>query len=246
MHPDNRFVSLRYPHLNKNETTIVSAEPVAIDACNPSPCGPFSQCSQQGGRVSCTCLPNYRSSPPFCMPPLNECMNSESCSPQLACISQRCVDPCPNSCGRNATCNVINHSPVCSCPSGFGDPLITCLPRPVTSVTVQSDPCTPSPCGPYSQCRSVSGNPACACAENAQGSPPNCRLMCVQSSECQNDLACIQNKCADPCPGSCGVGATCSVVRHVPVCTCPQGMTGDPSYFCSPQPTARKTHSPTP
>lgn len=212
----------------------------AVDVCNPSPCGPFSRCEQTNGRVSCTCLPNYRSSPPFCMPPLNECTTSESCATNLACVNQRCIDPCPNSCGRGAVCNVVNRSPICTCPTGFGDPLIMCFSPPVANVTTQPDPCSPSPCGPYSRCQSVSGNAACACEENAQGSPPNCRLACIQSSDCQNNLACTRNRCVDPCIGSCGVGAMCSVVRHVPICTCPEGMTGDPFYFCTPQPTPRK------
>lgn len=215
-------------------------EPVTLDVCNPSPCGPFSRCQQADGRASCTCLPDYRGTPPFCMPPLNACVNSASCGPRLTCINQRCVDPCVNSCGRSATCNVVNRSPVCSCTTGFGDPLITCLPRPAANVTIEANPCVPSPCGPLSQCRQTSGYASCACEENALGLPPNCRFECVQSSECQNNLACVRNRCVDPCPGTCGVGATCSVVRHVPICVCPEGMTGDPSYFCSPLPPQRK------
>lgn len=47
-------------------------------------------------------------------------------------MNERCKDPCPGSCGNNALCNVVNHSPVCSCSHGFtGDPFSGCslIPR---------------------------------------------------------------------------------------------------------------------
>jgi hypothetical protein len=42
-------------------------------------------------------------------------------------LGQRCIDPCPGSCGHNAVCNVISHSPLCSCPQGlYGNPFEYC------------------------------------------------------------------------------------------------------------------------
>lgn len=57
-------------------------------------------------------------------------MNSE-CNSNLACINQKCRDPCPGTCGRNAQCKVVHHSPICSCGSGLtGDPFVYCFPAP--------------------------------------------------------------------------------------------------------------------
>lgn len=114
-----------------------------------------------------------------------------------------------------------------------------------------TNPCVPSPCGPFSVCQeNNSGFPACSCLANYIGSPPNCRPECSLNSECRSDQACIREKCADPCPGSCGNRARCTVVNHTPICTCFEAHTGDPFSNCYPrqEPTPkRKTnflHSP--
>lgn len=94
------------------------------------------------------------------------------------------------------------------------------------------DPCVPSPCGPNSQCRNIGDSPSCSCLKEYIGSPPNCRPECTINSECPSSQACIREKCRDPCPGSCGIGATCSVINHTPVCTCFEGYIGDPFTQC--------------
>lgn len=95
------------------------------------------------------------------------------------------------------------------------------------------NPCVPSPCGPFSQCRDVNSQPVCSCVQNYIGRPPNCRPECSINSECSPNLACINERCKDPCPGSCGFNALCSVRSHSPVCTCMTGYTGDPFSGCS-------------
>lgn len=75
----------------------------------------------------------------------------------------------------------------------------------------------------------------CSCISNYVGTPPNCRPECVVSSECGQDRACINEKCKDPCPGTCGIHARCQVVVHNPICSCPSGYTGDPFVSCSPE-----------
>lgn len=72
------------------------------------------------------------------------------------------------------------------------------------------------------------------------GVPPNCRPECSINSECPSNLACIRNKCTDPCPGSCGQGAVCSVTTHNPICSCPEGYTGDPFSYCQFKPPISK------
>lgn len=208
----------------------------------------------------CTCLSAYVGSPPNCRP---ECVVSTECPLTRACVNQKCMDPCPNSCGVNANCRIINHSPICFCNSGFtGDPFTACFRAPGMSCTsilnsvkifigvlyfhcqrcletslepsppVQRDPCLASPCGPNAICQNVGQTPACTCSPEYRGSPPNCRPECTINSECPSNQACIREKCRDPCPGSCGLNAQCSVFNHVPVCSCIEGYTGDPFSRC--------------
>lgn len=70
--------------------------------------------------------------------------------------------------------------------------------------------------------------------------PPNCRPECTISAECSSDKSCIQEKCIDPCPGSCGFGALCNVINHTPICTCPENFIGDPFASCQFSPSPRK------
>ncbi|VEN50381.1 unnamed protein product, partial [Callosobruchus maculatus] len=219
----------------------VVIEPAKIEPknpCQPSPCGPNSQCREVNGQAVCSCLPNYIGSPPGCRP---ECTVSSECASDKACINQRCSDPCPGSCGLKTACQVVNHSPICSCHPGFtGDPFTSCFPIPAPPpapiAPISINPCVPSPCGPNSQCRDIGGAPSCSCLETYLGSPPNCRPECIINSECPSNMACINQKCRDPCPGSCGSGAQSSVINHTPICSCPEGYTGDPFSYCQVKP----------
>lgn len=188
----------------------------------------------------------------------------------MACIREKCRDPCPGSCGIEARCNVINHTPICTCPEGYtGDPFTNCFPKPprkwsddrsvhssITSSTdlnfetknikciikysflavepvEADDPCNPSPCGPNAECN----NGICTCLPEYQGDPyRGCRPECVLNNDCPRDKACIRNKCLDPCPGTCGQNALCDVINHIPVCRCPDKMSGNPFVQCAPVP----------
>jgi len=93
--------------------------------CQPSPCGPNAACQVAGESPSCSCLPDFTGSPPNCRP---ECVSNAECASHLACISLKCQDPCPGSCGINAECRVVSHTPNCICVSGFsGDPFRQCV-----------------------------------------------------------------------------------------------------------------------
>lgn len=204
--------------------TLVAIEPVKTDPCNPSPCGSNTLCRDG----ICTCLSEYQGDPyTGCRP---ECVLSTDCTRDKACLSNKCVNPCPGTCGQNAECSVINHIPMCNCPSGYsGDAFISCriIERPVKTI-----PCNPSPCGPNSQCRAINEQAVCSCVPGYLGSPPTCRPECVTSSECPLNQACVNQKCIDPCPGTCGVSAICQVVNHNPICSCPSGTSGDPFIRC--------------
>ena len=113
-------------------------------------------------------------------------------------------------------------------------------PAPTPAPPAYINPCVPSPCGSYSQCRDIGGSPSCSCLSNYMGSPPNCKPECVINQECASNRACIQERCRDPCPGSCGSGAVCSVINHTPVCVCSPGYTGNPFTDCFPNPPPRK------
>lgn len=236
----------------------IEAPPTPQNPCNPSPCGPNSQCKEANGQAICSCLPQYISSPPNCRP---ECTVSAECAQNMACLNQKCADPCPGTCGLNAKCQVVNHSPICSCSPGHtGDPFTRCYPIPCKWPTLSTppknlsvefcfsappllqeqipyrNPCVPSPCGPNSQCQELNQSPVCSCLPTYIGTPPNCRPECTINSECSFVQACIREKCRDPCPGSCGTNAKCSVINHTPICACIEGYSGDPFSFCSPKP----------
>lgn len=198
--------------------------------CSPSPCGPNSQCREINNQAVCSCVPGFIGSPPTCRP---ECISSPECSLNEACVNQKCIDPCPGTCGINARCQVVNHNPICSCPQGqTGDPFTRCSIIIEEPPVVPANPCQPSPCGANAQCREVGGAPSCSCLPEFIGTPPNCRPECVSNSECANNLACINQKCKDPCPGSCGANAECRVISHTPNCVCVPGYEGNPFVQC--------------
>lgn len=93
-------------------------------------------------------------------------------------------------------------------------------------------PCSPSPCGPNSHCQAINGISVCKCIEGFTGSPPLCRPECVVSSDCSTATACVNQRCRNPCLGSCGLSADCTVVNHNPICSCRQGLTGNPFQAC--------------
>lgn len=102
----------------------------------------------------------------------------------------------------------------------------------LTSVKEKENPCVPSPCGPYSNCRIVNDHAVCSCDANYVGTPPACKPECIVSADCLQNKACINNKCRDPCPGTCGINAKCQVINHNPICSCPSNYVGDPFVRC--------------
>lgn len=195
-----------------------------LNPCHPSPCGANAECNNG----VCTCIENYHGDPYFgCRP---ECLMSSDCQQDKACVGNKCSDPCVNTCGRNAICNVYNHIPMCTCPQGFsGNAFFECTPVKDTEVM---NPCNPSPCGPNSQCREINGQAICSCILGYKGAPPTCRPECVSSAECTLNQACTNQRCIDPCKGTCGISAQCQVINHNPICSCPPALTGNPFSRC--------------
>lgn len=204
--------------------------PTPVNPCTPSPCGPNSICREVNEAPTCTCQDSYHGQPPYCRP---ECTSNEECSIQLSCINMKCKNPCEGSCGANAECKVVSHSPICSCSYGYtGDPFTGCSQTPL-QIEPPSNPCSPSPCGANAVCKERNNAGSCSCLDTYIGNPyEGCRPECVVNTDCPSNRACVNNKCADPCPGTCGSNAECQVVSHVPLCTCITGYTGDPFRYC--------------
>ena len=68
---------------------------------------------------------------------------------------------------------------------------------------------------------------------------PAIKPECTSDPECPDHLACIREKCQNPCfTTTCGVNAECRVTRHRAICYCKQGYEGDPYRICE----ERKQH----
>jgi len=108
--------------------------------------------------------------------------------------------------------------------------IISATPAPPTT---PSKPCSPSPCGINAYCHERFDTAICECIPDYRGNPyQGCQPECLVNVDCPKSQACIKNKCQDPCPGTCGVGAICTVSNHVPICSCPLPTIGDAFTLC--------------
>lgn len=97
------------------------------------------------------------------------------------------------------------------------------------------DHCNPSPCGQNSHCQNVNNQAICSCLPGYYGTPPACRRECAINSDCVNTKSCVNERCIDPCPGSCAPNyAECRVINHKAVCSCLPHYTGDAFVRCTP------------
>lgn len=196
----------------------------------------WHQCRLQNNAASCTCLPGMKGDPYIeCKP---ECTINQECPGHLACIDNKCKNPCPGLCGNHARCSVVNHAPPCSCDPGYyGDPFRACSFRttnpPPTEVV---NPCNPSPCGSNAICQKEIEQLLVNVYQNFWSPYVACRPECVVNSDCPSNKACQRNKCIDPCPGTCGINGVCTVKNHFAACSCLPGYTGDPFTACKLKP----------
>ena len=97
-------------------------------------------------------------------------------------------------------------------------------------------PCVPS-CGANSVCKVVQNKGTCMCLSGFYGQPElGCTPECLTNLDCDSHHACINQRCIDPCGNSCGILANCQVLNHIPICSCPDNMIGDPFRICQPAP----------
>jgi hypothetical protein len=217
---------------------IYEEPPVIItNPCEPSPCGPNSVCQINQKRPVCSCMTNMIGKPPYCKP---ECLVRTECPLDKTCVNSKCVDPCKDACGSNANCQVVDHTPTCSCKNGYrGDAFVECIKDEVPSLIEPRNPCDPFPCAPNAECSVYNGNKySCKCIYPYRGDPytSGCRPECVSDNDCSQHLSCMNQHCRDPCPGVCGRNAECTVVNHIPSCHCSRGMIGNPFDACKEEP----------
>ena len=63
--------------------------------------------------------------------------------------------------------------------------------------------------------------------------PFSAKPECTVDPECPDHLACIEEKCKNPCfTSTCGVNAECRVTQHRALCICNPGYVGDPYRIC--------------
>jgi len=63
---------------------------------------------------------------------------------------------------------------------------------------------------------------------------PSLDVGCSTNDECPDYTACENRQCINPCAykNPCAPTAHCRVVRHNPICTCPDGYVGSPTTSC--------------
>jgi hypothetical protein len=66
---------------------------------------------------------------------------------------------------------------------------------------------------------------------------PAVAVGCSDNDECPDYAACINRVCINPCAehNPCAPLAECRVIRHRVVCTCPDGLIGNPETSCRPR-----------
>lgn len=194
---------------------------------------------------------------------LAECQSDNECPYDRACINENCVDPClSHSCGRGAECKVFNHRAQCQCPAGTqGDPLLSCI----TGICHYNEDCADheacdrlnrvcrlvcdeDTCADSAICKGQQHQPKCYCPQGTTGnpfirctlllSPPDGQPECRSDSECPTQMACINQKCVNPCANEqvCKPDQECRVLDTSPLrtvmCQCPPDMVVDSSGRC--------------
>ena len=201
--------------------------------CEGYPCGPNAICREVGGKRRCSCHSGFINKPPFCRP---ECVVPSDCPPLLACLKNRCVDPCRGTCGVQAQCQVINHNPICSClPDFTGDPFIRCTPAPI--------PVTPRPpviapvTGPPTPATPPSLPPIAETTPFSIDQP--IRPQTGEPSITPKPIGKVPQPPAppyNPCfPNPCGGNALCHQQGNQHVCECLSGYYGNPDLGCGPE-----------
>ena len=189
------------------------------------------------------------------------CKEGSDCPSSTTCIDNRCTNPCSvASCGPNARCTVVDQRAQCSCLEGFqpnSNAAVGCIREAIVCLTNSQCPpgmqCDSSFCKPIcnnddnclpnelclgSICKDICRTDNdCGPQEICQG--VTCTKGCRVNNECPSSSACINNLCQNPCINNrCGVNAKCTPSNHEALCSCENGLTGDPLKICENPPKA--------
>ncbi|KAK7075249.1 hypothetical protein SK128_022663 [Halocaridina rubra] len=95
---------------------------------------------------------------------------------------------------------------------------------------------SPCGCGHNADCQIIDHRPVCTCQIDYQGNPDiGCfPIGCVVDDECEDDHACYDGVCANPClvNDPCSKNAECYAQQHRAFCRCPSGLQGDGYTEC--------------
>lgn len=226
------------------------------DPCN---CGINAACYVKDHKPVCSCREGYQGNPNLACHSV-ECRSDSDCTDDKSCVNTNCVNPCllSDPCASNAECYATNHVTNCRCRSGYyGNPSERCLvigcysnsdcPDDHACINMQCvDPCLRDrPCSSRAECRAQNHISVCRCPPQYSGNPyVNCQPIeepeCRQDGDCPTQLACLNQKCQDPCPViyPCQDPAECTVLPTFPVrtmaCVCPSGYVSSGSSTCEP------------
>lgn len=153
------------------------------------------------------------------------CYTSNNCLPGEICNNDGTCQP---GCDSDADCppTELCLSGKCKCAAGFIGTPFGCS---------DIDECTEEPCHPTARCENLPGSYRCICPEGTVGdglTQQGCikPKECYKDDDCANNLACINDKCTEPCTNTtCGPNALCNAENHQASCYCPPGHLGDPS-----------------
>jgi hypothetical protein len=226
-----------------------------------NPCSPRAECRVQNHIALCRCTSGYFGNPYVdCKKEQQpECREDSECPTKLACINNKCQDPCAKlePCQRPAECQVVGSVPVrtmiCVCPPGYiSSGSGTCNPvKAIVEVgaCVSDSECpadkacfngicrNPCNCGPSADCRVKNHKPVCTCKQGYDGNPEiECtKVGCRSDDDCSGQHSCVNRQCVPVCAGdrsSCGEKATCYGANHRAICQCPPGLIGNPRISC--------------
>ncbi|KAK0080812.1 hypothetical protein PV325_013287 [Microctonus aethiopoides] len=117
---------------------------------------------------------------------LNGCTNNTQCLKTQYCLTEVCRNPCPGSCGIDASCHVINHTLSCICPDCYeGDAYEQCTPLQKKQKCKENKDCSkihqcinkecnnpcPGSCGIEALCYVTNQTISCECPRCYGGNP---------------------------------------------------------------------------
>ena len=202
-----------------------------VDPCPLTICGSRAQCKPERHKGICVCPAGLQGNPYVSCTEVG-CQSHEDCSydekcdfPSPSSGRRECVRLCITpSCAQGARCEAKNHKEICTCNYPLqGDGYISCLERK-------------SPMGGRGVFRSrfLKTTFLSLVCTAYEPDVPECRV----DADCPSKLACIRQKCQNPCVigNPCSSSQTCVVTDSLPsrsvACQCPDRQVAGPNGEC--------------